>query len=366
MGVTKLIRIESEQMFVEELQNTKEWVGFLKDVSGGTFYHSPEWKEVIQRSFGHSPLYLAIRDEKGKLVGICPGFILDSMHLKTYCSIPYSDYGGPVIAGHCVKQASLSLLSSLQSFCSNKGIAYAKIRMMDNELARSFQFSGSLVDTSVGVVEIDLEATPSNFIWKKMFSGRIRKRIRLIERDGFQAHEARTKSDLRDFYFLYYKNMKYIGASPYNYEFMENMWNILYPENLRIWLVGKSQRIGGIAVFKHERRVYWVYVGIDRECSGQYSVVPYLLLKEIEKAEEEGYRYVSLGSTSSNPKDPHRLQKIGFGGLFYKQETMWYPFSSTGRILLQTRAKTISAWKTIRNFLPIDFKNLLETKLSRL
>jgi hypothetical protein len=160
--------------------------------------------------------------------------------------------------------------------------------------------------------------------------------------------------------------MKYIGASPYQYEFMENMWSILYPENLRIWIVGAGKRTGGIAVFKYGRRTYWVYVGIDRKkCSSRYSVVPYLLWKEVKKAEEEGYRYVSLGATPSDPKNPHNLQKIGFGGSFYQQKTMWYPFSSTGRILLQTRAKTISAWKTIRNFLPIDFKNLLETKLSR-
>lgn len=353
-------------MFVEELKNMKEWDDFLKGVPGATFYHCPKWKEVIQRSFGLSPLYLGVRDAKGKLVGIFPGFILDSIHLKTYCSMPYSDYGGPVIAGHYIKQASLSLLSSLQSFCSNKGIAYAKICLMDDELARSFQSSASFVDSSVGIVEIDLEATPSNFIWNKVFSKNRRQKIKRLERDGFQVQEARTKSDLRDFYYLYYKNMKYIGASPFNYEFMENMWNILYPENLRIWVFGKRRRIGGIAVFKHERRTYWVYVGTDRELSGQYSVVPYLLWKEIQKAEEEGYRYISLGSTSSNPRNPYHLQKIGFGGLFYQQKTMWYPFSSTGRILIQSRNKGVSVWRTIRDFLPSSIESLLKNRFKRL
>jgi predicted N-acyltransferase len=353
-------------MFVEELKNMKEWCDFLKNTSEATFYHDPKWKEVIQRSFGHSPAYLAIRDQKGELVGICPGFILDFLHLKTYDSIPYSDYGGPVIANQYIKQASLSLLSSLQSFCSEKHIAYAKILLSDNESARSFQPWASLVDSSVGVVEIDLDATPSDFIWNKIFSGRMRKRIRLIERDGFQAQEARTKSDLRDFYFLYCKNMKHIGASPYDYKFMENIWDILYPENLRIWTVGKKRRIGGITVFKHGPRIYWVYVGIDREYSGQYSIVPYLVWREIKKAEEEGYRYISLGSTSSDRKDPHHLQKIGFGGLFHQQKTMWYPFSSTGRILIQTRAKAVPAWKTTRDFLPNGIKSFLENRLSRI
>jgi predicted N-acyltransferase len=353
-------------MFVEELKNTKEWCDFLKDIPGGTFYHCPKWKEVIQKSFGYSPLYLAIRDAEGKLVGICPGFILDLTHLKTYCSIPYSDYGGPVIASHCIKQASLSLLSSLQSFCSSKGIAYAKIRMMDNELAQSFQPLASSVDSSGGVVEIDLEATPSDFIWNKVFSASTRRKIRRLEGSAFQAREARTKSDLRDFYFLYYKNMKYIGASPRNYEFMENMWNILYPENLRIWIVGNGSRIGGLTVFKGVRRTYGAYAGIDKEHSRRYSIVPYVFWKEIKKAEEEGYRYVSLGSTSSNPKDPNHLQKVGLGGLFYQQKTFWYPFSSTGQTLIHFRGRAVVAWKTIGDFLPNNIESFLKNRLSKL
>jgi hypothetical protein len=352
-------------MLVKELKNSREWEEFLQASPKGTFYHSLKWKEVIQKSFPHSALYLTIRDANGRLVGICPGFISGSMYMKIYQSTPHSDYGGPVIAEHCIEQASLSLRSFLQNFCSNQGIAYSKILFMDDKLVRSFKSPLTYVDTSTGIVEIDLKATPSDFIWHKIFSARARKKVRLIERDGFKAHEARSKSDLRDFYDLYYKNMRYIGASPHQYGFMENMWSILYPENLRIWIVGASKRIGGIAVFKYGRRTYWVYVGIDRKkCSSRYSVVSYLLWNEIKKAEEEGYRYVSLGATSSDPKNPHNLQKMGFGGSFYQQKMVWYPFSSSGRILLKSRAKAVLVWKTIRSFLPTDFKRTLESKLS--
>ena len=197
-----------------------------------------------------------------------------------------------------------------------------------------------------------------------MFSTNRRLRIRRFERNGLQAQEAESKSDLRDFYNLYCKNMKYIGAFSYPYEFMENAWTMLYPENLRIWLVGKGKRIGGIAVFKHGRKTYCVYTGIDRKQSGKrYSVIPYLLWKEIKKAEEEGYRYVSLGGTSSDPNNPYYLQKMGFGGSFYQQKMVWHAFNSSGRILLQTRAKAILVWKTFRNFLPIDLKRTLVSKL---
>lgn len=366
MDITRLIRIESGQMFVEELKNTKEWEDFLKVTLGGTFYHSIKWRNVIERSFSHPAIYLVVRDTNGAVVGVCPGFVLKSGPLKTYVSMPHSDYGGPVIDKSHIQKASLSLRSFIKRFCSDRGIAYAKILFTGDQLGRFFNSPLGYVDTNTCTMKIDLKTTPSNFIWNKVFSGKRRRNIRHVERDGFQAQEARSRSDLRDFYNLYYINMKHIGSSPYPYEFMESMWSILYPKNLRIWLVEKEKRIGGIAVFKDGRRVYLVYAGIDRkQGSSQYSIVPYLVWKEIKTAEEEGYRYVSLGATPSDPKNRYYLQKMSFGSSFYQQEIVWYPFSSTGRILLQTRAKTVLAWKTLRKFLPIDFKRIIESKLSR-
>jgi len=353
-------------MFIEELKNHQEWEDFLKISPEGTIFHSLKWREVIRKSFPYSALYLTIKDENGKVVGICPGFIISSMYTKFYCSTPHSDYGGPVIAEHWIKNASFLFPSLLQSFCSEKGISYTKMCFIDDRLARPFQSRLSYVDTNKGMMEIDLKATPSELIWNKILSKNRRQKIKRLERDGFQAQIARTKSDLRDFYDLYYKNMKYIGAFPHSYEFMENMWMTLYPWNLRIWLVEKEKRIGGIVVFKYGQKTYWQYAGIAREESEQYSIIPYLLWKEIKTAEEEGYRYVSLGGTPNDSQNSYYIQKSSFGSSFYQQKTVWHPISCTGRILLQTRAKIVSTWKTIRNFLPLGFKSIIEKKFSKL
>jgi hypothetical protein len=350
-------------MFVEELKKKSEWEDFLHATSGATFYHSPKWKEVIERSFTHTALYLAIREASGRLIGVCPGFILGSGNMKIYHSTPYSDYGGPIIAEHSDERASLYLLHFLQSFCSTHGIAYAKICFMDGKLLKPFQSPSRYIESSTGVMEIDLKATSSHHIWNKVFSSGMRKKIRIIERDGFKAEEAKTRSDLHDFYTLYIKNMNYIGAPPFKYEFMENIWNLLHPENLRIWVFGRDRRIGGIAVFKYGEWTHWVYVGIDRINSGHYSVVPYMVWQEIKKAEEEGFRYISLGSTTSDSKNNHHLQKLGLGAAFHQQKMIWYPFNFIGSVLITTRSKTIGPWKTTRGFLPRTLKLLLENRL---
>lgn len=354
-------------MQVEELNNQSEWESFLQASSGATIYHSPQWREVIRRSFpALSPLYLAIRKADQKLIGMFPGFVMSLGNIKMYHSTPYSDYGGPVIAEHFVEQGSSSLLSFLHDFCSKNGIAYAKICFLDDRSMRSFHSRIAHTESTTGVMDINLEATPSRDIWNRVFSARMRKKIRLIDRDGFQTEEAKTRSDLKDFYALYTKNMKCIGASPFEYDFMKNIWDVLYPKNLRILMIGKNRRIGGIAILKYGKSTYWVYVGIDRRYSDKYSIIPYLVWQEIKKAEGEGYRHVSLGSTSCNPMDVHYLQKMSLGASFHRQETVWYPFDCRGRILLLTRSKIVGTWKATRSLLPSDFRLGLEKVLSTL
>lgn len=351
---------------VEELKDKKEWEDFLLDSPDGTFYHSLKWKEVIERSFHDSPVYLTVRDANG-IVGICPGFILSSMHIKIYHSMPYSDYGGPVMARHSIQQSSLSLPYLLQRFFSDMGVAYLSVNTMNDTIERSFSSSLGYVDTTLGIVEIDLEATPSRFIWEEIFSRNRRKKVLRFEREGYVARQAKTKSDLGNFYKLYCEDMKYIGARSFSYEFLENMWSLLYPLNLRIWLVERESVIGGILVLKDAGTTYPFLAGIDRR--GQtharypHGLVNYLYWKEIETAEAEGRRYVSCGSTPSDPRHPYYLQKISYGGIFKQRKVVHYPCSYVGRILLRAEAKTISSWRTIGRFLPTRLKMIMRRQL---
>jgi len=352
-------------LHVEELKDKREWEDFLHVCPTGTFYHSLQWKEVVEKSFHDSPLYLTVRDANG-ILGICPGFILSSIHTKIYCSMPYSDFGGPVIVRHRIEEASLSLQLFLQRFCLDIGVAYLNISFMDDRIRRSFGTQSGYVDTSTGTVEIDLDATPSHFIWNSVFSKNRRWRMKRFEKEGYHAQQARTKSDLRDFYRLYYDNMKHIGARPRPYDFLENMWNLLHPLNLRIWLVARDEAIGGILVIKDTRRTYWLLAGIDRrKSSSRHPVVNYLLWKEIETAEEEGIRLVSLGGTSSDPRDAYYLQKVSFGGSFNQQTAVRYPCSHIGWALLKARAGAVSSWRPIQRIIPIRFRNRLRDSFGK-
>ena len=354
-------------MFVEELKNNKEWENFLKATPGGTFFHSLKWKNVLERSFSHPTLYLVVKDEDGRLAGICPTVILTSRRTKILNSLPYSDLGGPVMEKRNVEKASLSLLRFMEEFSRAKGISCAKMCFLKDESEQFFKSSRCYVDNNKGIVELDLEAKPSAFIWDKIFRQKHRKKIKRFERDGFQVREASTKSDMKEFLTLYYQNMKYIGGRARPYMFFENVWNLLYPENFGILVVEKRRMVGGLAFFKHHQTIYLTFLGMDRKLlSSRYTVAPALYWSAIKWAEKNSFRYVCFGSTPSHPKSARQRtnysQKVMFGGSFLQQETIFVPFDFYASAILLLGSKTIMAWKMMRKALPAKLQQTMESR----
>jgi len=362
--VNSRLSFEPRDMYVEEMKSAREWEDFLKVIPNRTFYHSIKWKEVVQKTFNFNSLYLTIKENTGRIVGICPGFITSSMYTKIYDSIPHSDYGGPLMENHYAEGGSLLLRDFLQKFCPSRGIGYAKFLFLDEtRLSKFFRSQSGATERALGIMKIDLKTTPSGFLWNKVFSRNLKKKVRHVEQDGFQAQEAKTKSDLLEFYNLYVQNMKHIGASPDPFRFVENMWNTLHPDNLRIWLLRKDRAVGAELFLQDKDGSYAHYAAVDREqARARLSPINYLRWVEIGKAEQEGRRFVSFGSTPSDPLNRYRLQKERIGGSFQQQERIWYSFTSTGFALVQARARIAPAWKAIRRFLPIGLKGFLERR----
>jgi hypothetical protein len=352
-------------MLVEELKNSTEWEDFLKTSTEGTFFHSLKWREVIEKSFSYQAAYLTIRNANTTMVGICPGFILKSGPFRIYASLPHSDFGGPVINQNSVYEASHSLILFFKRYCSERGISYAKIWSTSDKLDRFLRSPLSYVDTSMGTMKIDLEATPSEYIWTKVFNQAraYRRKFKKYEREGLHVWQASTRSHLKKFYDLYCCNMNHIHARPHTFSFFENMWTLLFPENFSIIFVEKERTISGIAYFKYGDGIYGTYVAIDRNWSNisKYSVLPYTCWKLIKWAEENGFRHVHLGRTPSNPLDGQHIQKLSIGCSFVRQEGVYIPFSYDSEVFLLGLKWIASTWRIVKGILPTGFKNMIRT-----
>jgi len=83
-------------MAIQLLRNEDKgrWDEFVKHSSASTCYHLSGWKNVIERSFGHTTYYLL--EQEGKEVrGVLPLVQLKSVLFGNFMvSLPYFNYGG--------------------------------------------------------------------------------------------------------------------------------------------------------------------------------------------------------------------------------------------------------------------------------
>jgi hypothetical protein len=356
-------------MLVEPLKDNCEWETFLQTAPESTFYHSLNWKKVIEKSFPVRTHYFTVRNSDGRLVGICPACVLTEGNARVLESLPFSDFGGPVVEKRYQVQACVSLYRAIDEFCHRNRISFAQMCFIRDGCEKLFKSSRCYIDDSKGVVHLDLASIPSDRVWNVLGSKQ-RQKIRKLEKNGFEVREAASKEDLKKFLGLYYKNMRYLGVASHGPHFFENLWDLLYPRNFTILLAGVKAAVGGVAFFQYAKTIYLTYLGMDRD-SLQHTpaIAPFLYWKAIEWAEKNGFTTVYFGSTpvpKSMQEDVNYSQKMAFGGSFHPQDTIYLPFNFHSSVTFLVDQKATGAWRSMRNVWPPRLQGVIEHRLRRM
>ena len=83
-------------MEITELQreDEKAWDSYIYKSRISTFYHQIGWRNVVEKTYEHKPIYL-IAKEEGEIKGILPLFLMKSMFFgNKLVSVPFAPYGG--------------------------------------------------------------------------------------------------------------------------------------------------------------------------------------------------------------------------------------------------------------------------------
>ncbi|RJS71848.1 hypothetical protein CW714_05200, partial [Methanophagales archaeon] len=72
------------QFEVQQLDKNdyNRWNDFLKTHKNATIFHTIEWKNVLEETFGYKPEYLVVKNSEGKIVGISPAFSVKTLFGK--------------------------------------------------------------------------------------------------------------------------------------------------------------------------------------------------------------------------------------------------------------------------------------------
>ena len=282
---------------VQELRRKeeKEWDNFIEQSSNSTFFHQIGWKNVVERTYKHKPVYLIARKE-GEVKGVLPLFLMRSMIFgKKLVSVPFAPYGGVCTDDKTIENA---LIEEAKRITKELGVDYLELRNMTTK-----QGSDLLVKSLQVTSVLDLDPNP-DIIWKKM---------KRDKRRGIKkAKEANLEiiwgpEGLRDFYGIYTKTMWHLGTPVHSINFFENIIHE-FPDSIDIITVKyKNKAIASIFLLFFKEVAISGWSGSLREYSRLYPN-NFAYWEVLKYCCEKGYKFFDFGRSMPN-SGIHKFKK---------------------------------------------------------
>jgi FemAB-related protein (PEP-CTERM system-associated) len=271
------------------------WDSFVETSPDAWNYHRWIWKEVIQETYGHEPIYLSA-SRNGVIDGILPLFFISSRLFGRFLiSIPFFSYCGVVAR---TTEAKNALLSSAVEHAEELGAKYIEIRQ-----ATDCETGWEDVPSKVRMQRV-LPANPDKLMGE--LDSNLRYRIRRARQQGFRIQWGGIES-VKDFYPIFAANMRNLGTPVYPKEWFLNICRRA-PEQVKIlttWHGTQAVAAAFLIPFRDTLELPWnASLSHDR---GRFAGV-WLHWSMLEGAAQNGYRCLDLGRSTPG-SGSHRFKK---------------------------------------------------------
>ena len=348
MTAEKSLPDDPSELKVKELSvdDVPQWNQYIAESPKATFYHRIEWKNIIEKSFGHKTYYLmAVRctdtnsggvsrqsqDASGKelntqqsTLGVQPSTnqinsamrhapcamresektvgILPMVHIRSFlfgsifCSMPFLNFGGVCANDEGVERA---LMFAAEKIVKERKGDYLELRHL-TQSAMNIPVKNHKISMTV-----DLNPDPE-VLWSH-FSTKHRTNIRKTVKNGLEIKWGK-KELLPDFYSLMCSGWKDLGTPIYGYSFFENILEEL-EDSVEIFLVifqGKPIATAFNGMFKDTVEGMWLSTLPEFE---KLSPSYFMYWEMIKWACQGGYKQFHLGRSS-----------VESGGEFFKKK----------------------------------------------
>lgn len=263
-------------------EDEKAWDEYVYKSSSSTFYHQLGWRNVVEKTYKHRPVYLVAK-EGGKIKGVLPMFLMRSVIFgKKLVSVPFAPYGGVCADNETIENALIEEAKKITEEC---GVDYLEVRYLNKNGNNPNPTTNSNYVTFILDLDINTEV-----VWR-IFNNKVRNAIRKAIKSGVKIA---NDSHIEEFYGLYTRNMRDLGTPPHSFAFFKNLLHE-FPEHTRV----VSAKYDGVSVaamllvyFKDTIISGWA--ASDRKYR---KINPNnLLYWEVIKAScESGYKYFDFG-----------------------------------------------------------------------
>jgi FemAB-related protein (PEP-CTERM system-associated) len=276
--------------------NTHKWEEYVANHPDATFYHRHEWKQVIEKSFGHKTYYLMAVDND-EVNGILPMVHLKSLLFGSiFCSMPFLNFGGICANNDAAESA---LLKEARQILESSGGSYLELR---HKKRSSTDLPAKTHKVSM---TLELDADP-DVLWKN-FKTKHRTNIRRAYKNELEI-KVGNREYLKDFFNIMSIGWRDLGTPFYKLSFFGNIFDA-FSDAVEIYLVyldGKPIATAFNGLFRNTVEGMWTY-SLREFASLQTN---YLLYWEmIKRACENGYKLYHLGRSTGET-----------GATFYKKK----------------------------------------------
>lgn len=266
---------------------SEEWDKLVRSCDTSTVYQLHEWGTLLKELLGHQLVYL---QEDG---GVFPLALVRSPIFKNrLISLPFADYGGPCTHS---KETADNLVRICQEAAQELHADFIEVRCPDSQYFEILSQQGFVRRDDYLTFSLRLNGNTEQS-WSKL-GERKKKQVRKAERSGVETFEAAGKPDLKTFHLLYQNTMKKLGSPPQSYSFFDRMWDLFYPQNMKVFLARLGDKyIAGKLFLLHNNTIYQAY----KASLGEYlNLRPNDLLQWhlIKWGNEHRFKYIDFGRT---------------------------------------------------------------------
>lgn len=260
------------------------WENFVSQQENSNIFHSYSWKNVIEKTFGYSPLYL-ICLESEKVISCIPFFVINPFLTKRrVISLPYSANGG--IIGD-VKNINIYLDYFKERLQRRY---YSHIQIRSDKVLELSNYECSVIDDFIDM-ELSLKETYEE-MWMN-FPVSIRTSVRKAEKNNIILVKGRAEKDLKVFYKLNLISRKRFGTPSFSIKYFENILKE-FEDSTIYTAYWNGIPVNTNLVINYNKTTYYFYVGADHKYRDK-SASDFLVCEMIKDSIVKGQRKINFG-----------------------------------------------------------------------
>ncbi len=318
------------------------WNDFAREK--GTIFHTIEWKEVLEETFGYKSIYMMVVGEDCDVVGLIP--VLTGRNIlmrKIGVSLPFVNH-----ADICCKdpEAFRYIIDKLSDLSNESRLHYLEMRFKEQTLEENIT-----VDKHNYTFILPLDGGEDGVL--SLSTGDNRNHVRKVCKNG-QFEVSFDYNRLEEFYKVWRKRQKQLGTPDHGIKLFMKIKE-KFPDNaflLSVLEKGQDKVLGGMFLITWKDTVYYPWGGAMTEYNKKH-INEFMYWEAVKFGIHNGFKYLDLGRSPYNPDSGTYRAKKKWGAepvqlKYYKLGQM----PGGEHVLSQDKLGImVSAWKVLPEFI---------------